>query len=92
MIIEDHVFFGPLVTSMNDKYMDRAEETFKGPHVKRGARIGGNATLLPGITIGEEAVIGAGAVVTKDVGPYTVAVGVPAKPIKEVPKEQYLDK
>ena len=90
MIIEDYVFFGPEVTTMNDKYMGRIDESFNGPHVKRGVRVGGNATILPGVIIGEDAVIGAGAVVTKDIPSHVVAFGVPAKPVKEVPKEHFL--
>lgn len=90
MVIEDHVFFGAEVTTMNDKYMDRTGEPFAGPHIKSGARVGCNATLLPGVVIGKEAVIGAGAVVTKDVPDYKVAVGVPARVIKDVPVDQLL--
>jgi UDP-2-acetamido-3-amino-2,3-dideoxy-glucuronate N-acetyltransferase len=90
MVIEDHVFFGAEVTTMNDKYMDRTDESFAGPYIKSGARVGCNATLLPGVVIGKEAVIGAGAVVTKDVPDYKVAVGVPAQVIKDVPVDQLL--
>jgi UDP-2-acetamido-3-amino-2,3-dideoxy-glucuronate N-acetyltransferase len=92
MVIEDHVFFGPRATTLNDKYMDRVKCEFKGPHVKKGARIGGNATLLPGVIIGRDVVIGAGAVVIKNIPDCSVAVGVPAKVIKKVPKEQRFSK
>lgn len=77
MTIEDNVFFGPEVTTVNDKSM-KGKPPFKGPHIKRGVKIGGNATILPEIVIGENAIIGAGAVVTKNISPNVIAVGVPA--------------
>lgn len=92
MVIESNVFFGPEVTTMNDRFMGRVNEEYKGPYIKSGARIGGNATILPGVTIGKDSVIGAGAVVVNDIPDYSVAVGVPARVIKEVPKEQRLSK
>ncbi len=92
MIIEDHVFFGPEVSTANDKYMDRTDDPFAGPHVKRGARIGSNSMLLPGIVIGKDAVVGAGSVVTRDVADYTVVVGNPARAVKQVPKNQRMDR
>ncbi len=92
MIIEDHVFFGPEVTTMNDNNMDRGQGIFTGPHVKRGALVGGNATLLPGVTLGEECLVGAGSVVTKDIPPRVLALGIPAKPIREVPGKYLLNK
>ena len=91
--IEDHCFIAPYVVMTNDNYMGRTKERFKhfaGPTVKRGARIGAGAVLLPGITIGEDAVVGAGSVVTKDVPPKIVVVGSPASYLKNVPKEQLL--
>jgi acetyltransferase-like isoleucine patch superfamily enzyme len=80
-ILEDNVFLGPCVSMSNDKYMGAREFTLKGPHVKNGAKIGNNASLLPGITIGEQAIVGAGSVVTKDVDGHTLCAGVPAKEI-----------
>jgi acetyltransferase-like isoleucine patch superfamily enzyme len=62
----------------------------KGPTIRRGARIGGGAVLLPGIDVGEEAFVGAGAVVLRDVPPRTVVVGNPARQIKDVPDEELL--
>src|SRR5690606_4557795 len=59
MIIEDDVFIGPCFSSSNDKYMGEGNYMLKGPVLKYGAKIGNNASLLPGITIGEKAVIGA---------------------------------
>jgi acetyltransferase-like isoleucine patch superfamily enzyme len=90
MIIEDHVFFGGAVASTNDKYMGRTGNQFNGPRIKSGARIGANATILAGVTIGRETVIGAGAVVTNDIPDYKVAMGIPARVVKEVPPDQRL--
>ncbi|SET77086.1 transferase hexapeptide (six repeat-containing protein) [Oceanobacillus limi] len=81
MIIEDYVFIGPCFSSSNDKYMGEGNYKHQGPIIKSEAKIGNNATLLPGITIGRKAVIGAGAVVTKDVLDSYVVVGSPARKI-----------
>jgi UDP-2-acetamido-3-amino-2,3-dideoxy-glucuronate N-acetyltransferase len=62
----------------------------KGPTIRRGARIGGGAILCPGIEVGEEAFVGAGAVVTKDVAPRAVVVGSPARAIRDVPDDELL--
>ena len=91
MVIEDHVFFGGAVASTNDKYMGRTGNQFNGPRVKSGARVGANATILAGVTIGKEAVIGAGAVVTTDIPDYKVALGIPARVVKDVPLDQRLE-
>lgn len=94
-VLEDHVFIAPCVTTTNDNFMGRTEERFKymrGAHVKRGARVGGNAILLPGITVGEEAFVAAGSVVTRDVPPGKLVMGVPAKIIRDVPEEEMLNK
>ncbi|MHB8840536.1 MAG: DapH/DapD/GlmU-related protein [Candidatus Aquicultor sp.] len=91
--LEDRVFIAPCVTTTNDNFMGRTEERFKyikGAHVKRGARVGGNAILLPGITIGEEAFIAAGSVVTRDVPAGKLVMGVPAKITRSVPEEELL--
>lgn len=76
-IIENDVFIGPNAVLTNDKYPP--SPNLKGPIIKRGARIGANCTILPGVRVGEEAMIAAGAVVTKDVPPRKLAIGVPAK-------------
>jgi acetyltransferase-like isoleucine patch superfamily enzyme len=79
--IEDDVFIGPNVTFTNDKY-PRSKvypEQFTKTIIKRGASIGANATILCGITIGENSIIGAGSVVAKDVPPNTVWYGNPAE-------------
>jgi len=92
-IIEDLCFVAPMVTTSNDNFLGRTEERFKhtkGPHLRRGARVGANAVLLPGIVVGEDAVVGAGAVAVRDVPAYKVVVGVPAKVLKDTPQEQCL--
>ena len=70
--LEEHVFIAPCVVTTNDNFMGRTEarhDLIAGPTIRRGARVGGGAVLCPGIEIGEEAFVGAGAVVTKDVPP-----------------------
>lgn len=79
-VIEDGVFMGPYCITTNDKYMFYGAE-LKGPVIKEGARIGANATILPGIVIGKGAVVGAGAVVTGNVADGEVVVGNPARRI-----------
>lgn len=84
--IEDNVFIGPNVTFTNDPF-PRSKlypEAFSGITIKQGASIGANATLLPGITIGVSAMVGAGAVVTRDVPDLAVVVGNPAKIMRYV--------
>lgn len=85
-VIEDDAFLGPCSVTTNDKYMKYGVE-LKGPIIKKGARIGANSTLLPGITVGDEAVVGSGAVVTKDVAAKATAVGVPAREINQLPTD-----
>lgn len=88
--LEDYVFCGPSCVFTNDltpraefpKGFDRHIKTL----VKRGASIGANATIVCGVTIGEYAMIGAGAVVTKDVPAYTLIIGVQTKIVKEIDK------
>jgi acetyltransferase-like isoleucine patch superfamily enzyme len=63
---------------------EKRRELMKGPTIRRGARVGGGAILCPGVEIGEEAFVGAGAVVTKDVPPRVVVVGSPARVLREV--------
>lgn len=79
--LEDDVFVGPNVTFTNDSFprSRRRPERFRATRVRRGASIGANATILPGVTIGPSAMVGAGAVVTRDVPPYAIAFGNPAR-------------
>jgi acetyltransferase-like isoleucine patch superfamily enzyme len=92
-LLEDNVFIAPCVITTNDNFMGRTEqrlEQIKGPTIRHGARIGGGAVLLPGIEIGEEAFVGAGAVVIRDVPARALVVGNPARQIREVPDEELL--
>jgi acetyltransferase-like isoleucine patch superfamily enzyme len=92
-LVEEDVFVAPGVTTTNDNFMGRTEkrkELIRGPTIRRGARIGGGAVLLPGIEIGEEAFIGAGAVVLEDVPARAVVVGNPARRIRDVAEEELL--
>jgi len=96
--LEDDVFVGHNVTFINDRYPRatngegqlQTESDWKciPTLVKRGASIGSSATLLCGITVGEGAIIGAGSVVTKDVRPYSVVAGNPAKVLKMLPNRK----
>jgi acetyltransferase-like isoleucine patch superfamily enzyme len=91
--VEEDVFIAPGVVTTNDNFMGRTEERLglmRGPVIRRGARIGGGAVLLPGIEIGEEAFVGAGAVVIRDVPARAVVVGNPARQIREVPESELL--
>ena len=93
-LLEDNVFIAPCVITTNDNFMgrtDKRHELIKGPTIRRGARVGGGAVLLPGIEIGEEAFIGAGAVVIRDVPPRALMVGNPARQLREVPDEELLE-
>ncbi|MBT9151256.1 MAG: dTDP-3-amino-3,6-dideoxy-alpha-D-galactopyranose 3-N-acetyltransferase [candidate division WS2 bacterium] len=77
-VIDDDVFMGPCAVTTNDKYMEYGAE-LKGPIIRRGAKIGANSTILPGVMIGNDAIVGAGSVVTKDVKSKKVVAGVPIK-------------
>jgi len=95
--VEDEVFIGHNVTFINDMFpratagngglQTEADWKCIPTRVKRGASIGSGATLLCGITIGEKALVGAGSVVTKDVPPFTVVAGNPARVIKKLPQQ-----
>jgi acetyltransferase-like isoleucine patch superfamily enzyme len=78
-MIGDDCFIGPEVCTMNDKYMGVKENKMQGPIIGNGVLIGGNATILPGVKIGNRAIISAGAVVTKDVPKEEIWMGNPAK-------------
>lgn len=84
--IEDNVFIGPNATFTND-LMPRSKvypEQFLQTTIKAGASIGANSTILPGVTIGENAMVGAGSVVTKDVPANVVVIGNPAKQVRKL--------
>ncbi len=87
-VIEDYVFMGPRSVITNDKYPVREKwGKLVGAMIRRGASIGANAVILPGVEIGEGALIGSGSVVTKDVPPWKIVAGNPARIIKDVPKK-----
>ncbi len=88
--IEDGVFVAPGVKTLNDRTAGRRPqgEPLRAPVLRRRCRVGGGATLLPGVEIGEEAFVGAGAVVTRDVPARTLVVGVPAQPIRELDADE----
>jgi len=91
--LEEDVFIAPCVVTTNDNYMGRTEARLaemRGPTIRRGARIGGGAVLLPGVEIGEEAFVGAGAVVLNDVPARALVVGNPARKIRDVPDDELL--
>jgi acetyltransferase-like isoleucine patch superfamily enzyme len=83
-VIEDNVFIGPCACFTNDRYPLRVEYKLKGPQIRKGASIGANTTFLSNIEVGEGAIVAAGAVVTRSVPPYYLAIGTPAK-IKPLP-------
>src|SRR5215510_3340400 len=85
-ILEDDTWIGPNVVLTNAKYpLSRGvKEALKGPWIKRGAKVGANATVLPGVIIGAHALVGAGAVVVKDVPAGVVVVGNPARIIRQI--------
>lgn len=93
-VIEDNVFIAPGVMTSNDRYAGRTKQRFKaykGITVKKGARLGVGCITLPGVTIGEEAMVGGGSVVTRDIPPRKVAFGIPARVVRDVPEEQLLE-
>jgi acetyltransferase-like isoleucine patch superfamily enzyme len=91
--LEEQVFVAPCVQTTNDNFMGRTErrhELRKGPTIRRGARVGAGAVLCPGVEIGEEAFLGAGAVVVKDVPARVVVVGNPARVLRDVSADELL--
>ena len=85
--IEDSVFLGPHCVFTNDKYVAQKPFNLIGPTVRKGASIGANALLFPGITVGEGAVVGSQAMVNVDVPPRTIFTGIPAKKIRDLPED-----
>ncbi len=93
-VVEDDVFVGPGVTSTNDDTMSRHDSAMplRGALLRRACRVGGGVVLTPGVEIGEEAFVAAGSVVTCDVPPRAVVMGVPARVVREVPEEDLLER
>jgi acetyltransferase-like isoleucine patch superfamily enzyme len=93
-IVEDDVFLGPGVLTTNDHTMGRHPrgEALQGPVFRRACRVGGGAVLVPGVEIGAEAFVAAGAVVTRDVGEREVVIGVPARAVRRVSDEDLLER
>ncbi|MGH7724015.1 MAG: DapH/DapD/GlmU-related protein [Candidatus Eiseniibacteriota bacterium] len=92
--IEDRCFIAPGVVTSNDNFVGRSEERkkhFKGVTVKKGGRVGAGVVILPGRTIGEDALVAAGSVVTKDVPPRKIVMGSPARVLRDVPNDQLLE-
>ncbi|HEX9378698.1 MAG TPA: hypothetical protein VF872_03830 [Gaiellaceae bacterium] len=91
--LEDNVFIAPRVITTNDNFMGRTERRHalrRGPTIRRGARVGAGAVLCPAVEIGEEAFVGAGAVVVRDVPPRVLVVGNPARVLRDVPPDELL--
>jgi acetyltransferase-like isoleucine patch superfamily enzyme len=94
-LVEDDVFVGPGATTTNDDTMARHDDDatpLRGATLRRACRVGGGTVLTPGVEIGEEAFIAAGAVVTRDIPPGAVAMGIPARVVREVPDEDLLER
>jgi acetyltransferase-like isoleucine patch superfamily enzyme len=93
-VVEDDVFLGPGASTTNDDTMGRhgPEYALRGATIRRAARIGGSAVLVPGVEVGEEAFVAAGAVVTKDVPARAFMVGVPARQVREVADGELLER
>ena len=91
--VEDDAFVAPCVMTSNDMAAGRRPggEPLRGPRLRRACRVGVGAVLLPGVEVGEEAFVGAGSVVTRDVAPRSVAFGSPARHVREVPAEELLE-
>jgi acetyltransferase-like isoleucine patch superfamily enzyme len=91
--LEDDVFVGPGVTTTNDDTMMRHDRSkpLRGATLRRACRIGGGAVITPGVEIGEEAFVAAGAVVANDVRPRAVVMGVPARQVRTVSDEDLLE-
>jgi acetyltransferase-like isoleucine patch superfamily enzyme len=92
-LIEDDAFLGPGVTLANDDTMGRHPpgEALVGPALRRACRVGAGAVIRPGVEVGEEAFVAAGAVVVADVPRRSIVMGVPARVVREVPNEDLLE-
>jgi acetyltransferase-like isoleucine patch superfamily enzyme len=92
--VEEDVFIGPGVTTTNDHTMARLRprQELAGARLRRACRVGGGAVLCPGVEVGEEAFVAAGAVVVRDVPARAVVMGVPARQVREVPDEDLIER
>ena len=93
-LVEDDVFVAPGVYTTNDNTMGRRhrDDPMPGAILRRACRVGGRVLLLPGVEIGEEAFVAAGSVVTRDVAPRTLAMGTPARYVRDVPERELLER
>jgi acetyltransferase-like isoleucine patch superfamily enzyme len=96
-VVEDDVFVGPCATTTNDDTMGRRWPSPPGPSLRgatlrRACRIGGGAVLVPGVEVGEEAFVAAGAVVVRNVPARAVVMGVPARAVRDVPDEDLIER
>ena len=93
-VVEEDVFIGPGVTLANDNTMDRhgPELSLEGPLLRRACRIGAGVVICPAIEVGEEAFVAAGAVVVAGIAPRSVVMGVPARPVRQVPDQDLLER
>ncbi|HEX2104120.1 MAG TPA: acyltransferase [Solirubrobacteraceae bacterium] len=93
-VVEDDVFIGPGASTTNDDTMSRHAPgaALRGATLRRACRIGGSAVLVPGVEVGEEAFVAAGAVVTKDVPARAFMIGVPARQVREVRDDELLER
>lgn len=92
-VVEDDVFLGPGACTTNDDTMGRHDAGYRlaGAVLRRGCRVGGRVVLVPGVEVGEEAYVAAGAVVTRDVPARAVVMGVPARVVRDVPEADLLE-
>jgi acetyltransferase-like isoleucine patch superfamily enzyme len=93
-VVEDHVFVGPGASTTNDDTMSRHDAAYalRGATLRRACRIGGSVVICPGVEVGEEAFVAAGAVVTRDVPARGVVMGVPGRHVRDVPDADLLER
>jgi UDP-2-acetamido-3-amino-2,3-dideoxy-glucuronate N-acetyltransferase len=91
--VEDDVFVAPGVTTTNDNTIGRRDRSqpLRGARLRRACRVGGGAVLLPGVEVGEEAFVAAGALVTRDVPARTLVMGVPARAVRSLPEAEAIE-